>query len=108
MTAEPQSLRAQLVASAASYRHVHEEHRRARPGGHTRRHLDARLKELAADFERLLADAAVAGIVREQWRQHFYRSSAEPDLPTAEPASPPTAHRPPRNRDRGTAPLWQR
>jgi hypothetical protein len=108
MTAESQSLRDQLVATVAGYRHAHEEHRRARRGGHTRRHLDARLEELAADFERLLGDAELDDVVREQWRRHLYRGTAEPDLPAAEPASPPSTRRPPRNKSRGSAPLWQR
>jgi len=105
---ERESLRSKLVATAAAYRRAHEEHRRARRGGHTGRRLDARLEKLSGDFERLVADASLDEAVRTQWRRHLYHGTAEPDLPTAEPSSPAAAHRPPRNRRRGSAPLWQR
>ncbi|MGZ4391055.1 MAG: hypothetical protein ACXVRK_02865 [Gaiellaceae bacterium] len=108
MSVERESLRSQLVATAAAYRHAHEEHRRARRGGHTRRRLDARLEKLSGDFERLLADAALDEVMCEKWPRHLYHGTAEPDLPTPEPASPAAAHRPPSNRGRGSAPLWQR
>jgi hypothetical protein len=102
------SLHRRLAAVVASYRHLHEEHRRAGPGGHTRRHLEAQLEELSANFVRLLDDAALDDALREQWRRHLYHGTAEPDLPAAESASPPSVHRPPRNRSRGSAPFWQR
>lgn len=108
MSVKRESLRSQLVTTAAAYRHAHEAHRRAGREGHTRRRLDARLRKLSADFEHLLADAALNEAVRAQWRRHLYHSTAEPDLPTAEPASPAPTHRPPGNRGRGSAPLWQR
>jgi hypothetical protein len=108
MTAESQSLRGRLVATVADYRHAHEEHRRAGPGGAARRHLETRLEGLATDFERLLAAATLDELVREQWRRHLYHGGAEPELPAAEPASPAGPRRPPRGRGRGSAPLWQR
>jgi hypothetical protein len=37
----------------------------------------------------------------------MYHGTPEPEAPAAEPVSVP-AHRPPRNRGRGSAPLWQR
>ena len=107
MTADV-SLRGRLLGTAASYRHVREEHRRARGGGHARRRLEARLEELAAGFERLLETAALDDAVREQWRRHLYHGGPEPELPDAAPATPPSAHRATRTRGRGSAPLWQR
>jgi hypothetical protein len=105
---EPQTLRSQLVATAAGYRHVHEEHRRARRSGHTRRHLKARLEELSTHLERLLTDPALDETVRMEWRRHAYHGDAEPDWPTEVPAPRSTSRRPPRNKGRGSAPLWQR
>jgi hypothetical protein len=106
MTTESHSLRGRLVAIAAGYLHTREEHRRARRGGHTRRSLEARLEELSRQFERLLGDSELDETVRAEWRQRIYHGGPEPDAPPAEPA--PVAHRPPRNRGRGSAPLWQR
>ena len=108
VTTQPQTLHGQLVATAASYRHVREEHRRARLGGHTRRHLETRLAELSTHLERLLTNSVLDETARTQWRQHAYHGAAEPDLPTSVPAPPSTARRPSRNRSRGSAPLWQR
>ena len=107
MTIESQGLRGQLLAIAASYQHTHQEHRRARLGGHTRRHLEARLEELSTKLERLLGASELDETVCAAWRRHVYRDGPEPDTPSAE-SSPATPHRPPRNRDRGSAPLWQR
>lgn len=107
VTAESQDLRGQLLATAAGYRHTHEEHRRARRGGRTRRHFEARLEELSMHFERLLGDSALDETVRAEWRRHLHHAGPEPDTPAAEP-HPTGAHRPPRNRGRGSAPLWQR
>ena len=108
MTADRGSLHSRLSATAADYRHIHEEHRRAGPEGHTRRQLDARLEELASQFERLLNEARLGEPDRERWRQHLYHGAPEPETPAREDASPPAARRPPRNRGRGSAPFWQR
>jgi hypothetical protein len=108
MTADSQGLRDQLVATATTYRHLHEEHRRARRGGRTRRHLGARLGELSTHLERLLADPTLDEAVRAAWRRRVYHGGVEPDVPTALPASPSAVRRPPRNRARGSGPLWQR
>ena len=105
--AESPRLRGELVATAASYRHTHAEHRRARPGGHTHRHLEARLEELSAHFERLLANSVLDETVSAEWRRHVYHSGPEPDTPAAESLAS-ASHRPPRNRERGSGPLWQR
>jgi hypothetical protein len=107
LTTESQGLRGQLVATAAGYRHTREEHRRARPGSRARRHLEARLEQLSAQFERLLAEPSLDETVRAGWRRHLYHSGPEPETPAAGPASLP-AHRPSRDRGRGSAPLWQR
>ena len=108
LTTRPQTLHGQLVATAATYRHVREEHRRARLGGHTRRHLETRLAELSTHLERLLTDPVLDETVRMEWRRHAYHGDAEPDLPTEVPAPASTSRRPPRNKARGSAPLWQR
>jgi hypothetical protein len=108
MTVEPQSVRERLLATAAGYRRAHEEHRRAGPEGRARRHLEARLEELTADFERLLAAAAIDDVTREHWRRHLYDGAPEPALPAAEPISAASPRRPQRGRGRGSAPLWQR
>lgn len=108
MNTDPQSLRDRLLASAADYQKVHEQHRRAGREGHSRRRLETRLEELSTRFERLLAVAALEDDVQEQWRRHLYHGSAAPDLPASEPVSTPGRHRPSRNRRRGSAPLWQR
>lgn len=107
MTTESRGLRRELVATAASYRHIREEHRRARPGSHTHRRLEGRLEELSTHFERLLANSSLGGTVRDEWRRHAFHGGPEPDTPEAAPPANP-AHRPPRNRERGSAPLWQR
>lgn len=108
MTVEPQSVRDRLVATVAGYRRAHEEHRRAGPEGRARRHLESRLEELALDFERLLATAAIDDVSREHWRRHLYDGAAEPALPAAEPVPAASRHRPQRGRVRGSGPLWQR
>lgn len=107
LTAGSHGLRGRLVATVSDYRRAHEEHRRARRGGHTRRHFEARLDELSERFERLLGDASLDETVRAEWRRHLYHGGPEPDLPSAEPP-PVAADRPPRSRGRGSAPLWQR
>ena len=107
MTAKSHGLRSELVTTAADYRRTHDEHRRARPGGRTRRRLETRLEELSTHIERLLANSTLDETVCAQWRRHLYHGDPEPDTPAAEPASN-AAHRPPRNKGRGSAPLWQR
>ena len=108
MNTDPQSVRARLLAGAAEYQKVHEQHRRAGREGHLRRRLETRLGELSTQFERLLAAAALDDGVREQWRRHLYHGSGAPEMPASAPVSAPRRHRPPRNRSRGSGPLWQR
>jgi hypothetical protein len=108
MTVERRSVREGLLATAVAYRRVHEEHRRAGPEGRARRHLEARLEELTAEFEHLLAAAAIDAVGRERWRRHLYDGAAEPALPAAEPVPAASRHRPRQGRGRGSAPLWQR
>lgn len=48
------SIREELEETAHRYRRLHEEHRRSRPQGHTRRRLETRLAALEEKFERLL------------------------------------------------------
>jgi hypothetical protein len=48
---------------------------------HTRRHLEVRLEELAARFERLLEDPALAETARRDWREHLYHGAPEPGEP---------------------------
>jgi hypothetical protein len=108
MRANNPSLRDQLEETVASYRHVREEHRRARPDGRTHRQHESRLEELGAHFERLLAGAELQESVREQWRRHLYDGAAEPEAPAEEAAAPEQPRRPPKERSRGSAPLWQR
>lgn len=53
----PAVTQSRLEEAAHAYRHVREEHRRARPGSRARRHLEARMEELRRRFERLRAAA---------------------------------------------------
>lgn len=71
--------RDELERVVREYRHVHEEHRRARRGGHTRRRLGARLEQLAVQFERLLAETALDEDARRRWRRHLRRGTPEPE-----------------------------
>ncbi|MGZ4316631.1 MAG: hypothetical protein ACXVRS_12480 [Gaiellaceae bacterium] len=105
------SLREELESITHSYRRVREEHRRAGPEGHTRRHLEVRLKELAARFEHLLEDPALAETARHDWREYLYHGAPEPHEPRAPAATPGHSRRPRwplRWRSQGRAPLWRR
>lgn len=81
---EPPVSQVELERVADEYRHVHEEHRRAEPLGRTRRHLEARLRELRARFERLLAAAPLSDRDRRRWRRTL-RAKAAPVPPDAQP-----------------------
>ncbi len=73
----------ELEEIAREYRHVREEHRRARRGGHTRRHLGMRLERLSTRFEHLLAEGGLEEPDRRRWRDHLHHGAAEPEEPLA-------------------------
>ena len=73
----------ELEEIAREYRHVREEHRRARRGGHTRRHLGMRLERLSTRFEHLLAEGGLEEADRRRWRDHLHHGAAEPEEPLA-------------------------
>ena len=73
--------RDELEQLVHEYRHVHDEHRRARRGSRTRRHLGSRLEELRTRFEHLLAATPVDDETRRRWRHHLRHSAPEPDEP---------------------------
>jgi hypothetical protein len=105
------SLRGELESIAHAYRRAREEHRRAGPEGHTRRHLEVRLEELVARFEHLLKDSALDETARHDWREHLFHGSPEPDEPRVPAVEAGRSRRPrwaPRWRRQGRAPLWRR
>ena len=61
----------ELEQVAHEYRRLHEEHRRAKPRGRTRRHLDVQLTQLRRRFERLLAEAPLGEADRRRWRSRL-------------------------------------
>lgn len=65
---EPPVTEEELELVAREYRHVHAEHHRAPPRSRTRRRLEARLRRLRQQFERLLARAPVTEHERERLR----------------------------------------
>ena len=75
---EPAVSQAELEHVAHEYRHVHEEHRRARMNGRARRRLEVQLQRLTQRFERLLAEAPVSEADRGRWRDRLYGSVAAP------------------------------
>jgi ribosome-associated translation inhibitor RaiA len=68
---EPTVSQGELEQVVQEYRRVHEEHRRAPARGRTRRHLEVRLQELRARFDRLLAEAPVSTADRRHWRNRL-------------------------------------
>jgi hypothetical protein len=77
--------RDELESVVSEYHHVKEEHRRARSGSRVRRHLQARVEELARRFETLLEEAAVDDRERTRWRRHLQGLESEPSEPRARP-----------------------
>ncbi|HKI91070.1 MAG TPA: hypothetical protein VJ986_02110, partial [Gaiellaceae bacterium] len=73
--------RDELEQLVHEYRHVRDEHRRARRGSRARRHLGSRLEELRARFEHLLTATPVDDETRRRWRDHLRHGAPEPDEP---------------------------
>jgi len=83
---ETPSAREELERLVHDYRHIREEHRRARRGSGVRRRLGAQLLELDTRFERVLAALPLDEATRSGWRDHLRRHGAEPAAPgEAEP-----------------------
>jgi hypothetical protein len=78
---EPAVSRGELEQVVQEYRHVHEEHRRGRPRGRTRRHLEVRLRQLRERFDRLLAEAPVSAADRRYWRNRLRGKEVAPPAP---------------------------
>lgn len=110
MTTSDKSVREELEETTQRYRHLHEEHRRSHPQGHTRRRLEARLAALVDRFERLLRVGTDDEPTRERWRQHLLHGGPLPDLPeaTPQPHRWPPLRLHPRPRSEERAPLWRR
>ncbi len=83
MKTAPATSRDELESLVAEYRHLDEEHRRARPGSRVRRHLQARREGVASRFERLLVETVVDEDERASWRRHRHGREAEPPKPEA-------------------------
>ena len=77
--------RDELESLVVEYHHVKEEHRRARPGSRVRRHLRARMAELASRFETLLEEATADEDERARWRRHLRGLEGEPSEPQPRP-----------------------
>ena len=75
----------ELEQVAHEYRRLHEEHRRAKPRSRTRRHLDARLRQLRHRFERLLAAAPLEEGDRRRWRHRLREGEAAPEATELRP-----------------------
>ena len=73
--------RDELERLVHEYRHVHDEHRRARRGSRVRRHLGSRLEELRLRFEHVLAATPVDDETRRRWRDHLRHRATEPEQP---------------------------
>jgi hypothetical protein len=76
----------ELESLTAEYRHVLEEHRRARAQSRSRRHLEQQLDSLSDRFERLLAHTPDDEETRARWRAHLHHGAAAPREP--EPGAP--------------------
>ena len=73
---------------ADAYRHVEQEHvREPRSRGSTRHRLAEQMRDLASDFERILAEWTSDEALREQWRAFLHGRGAPPSLPQV--ARPP-------------------
>jgi Sigma 54 modulation/S30EA ribosomal protein C terminus len=86
---DPHDAREKLELLVTEYRHVREEHRRARRGGRTRRRLGAHLRDLEVRFEHLLAGTPVENGTRHRWWEHLRHGAPAPVAP--QPAPPPRA-----------------
>jgi hypothetical protein len=73
--------RDELEATAAEYRHIQSEHRRAGVEGTVRRHLHARLSRLGSHFERLLEKSVANEGTREAWRRCLHEGLPAPAQP---------------------------
>lgn len=76
--------RDELERLVHDYRHVREEHRRARRGSRTRRRLGARLRELEVRFEHVLAVIPLEDEIRHTWREHLRHDAGAPAMPAPE------------------------
>lgn len=77
--------REELEELVGAYRHIRDEHGRARSDGHTRRRLEQKLERVHERFEHLLA-ALPDEESRRAWREHFHHDAPEPAEPKAVPA----------------------
>lgn len=78
--------RDELEESVRRYHRLREAHRHARPGSRVRRHLHEKLKKLAKQFDRLLAEGVPAERDRQAWLEHLHGGAGEPVGPgTARP-----------------------
>lgn len=77
--------REELEELVGAYRHIRDEHGRARPEGHTRRRLEQKLERIHERFEHLLA-AVPDEESRRAWREHLHHAAREPAEPKAVPA----------------------
>lgn len=74
--------REELEELVRSYRHLRDEHRRARAEGHTRRRLEQELERVHERFEHLLA-AVPDDKCKRAWREHLHHDAQEPAEPRA-------------------------
>lgn len=81
---DPHRARERLELLVVEYRHIREEHRRARRGGRTRRRLGARLRDLELRFEHVLSGAPVGNGARHRWWEHLRRGTPAPAAPAPE------------------------
>jgi ribosome-associated translation inhibitor RaiA len=86
LSREPFVTRGELESLTTEYRHLREEHRRARAQGRSRRHLEHELDALSDRFERLLAHTPDDQETRARWRAHLHHGTPAP--PEPEPGPP--------------------
>ncbi len=67
----------ELAAIVHVYRHLLEEHRRARPHSRTRRKLETRMAHLSESFEVRLSEAPISERERRVWRDRLHADAAQ-------------------------------
>jgi hypothetical protein len=76
-------IREELDTLAHNFRHLREEHRRARPESSTRRRLEDRMLDVRERFERILDEWVPDERVRAEWRRYLDDGQPEPSGPAA-------------------------
>jgi hypothetical protein len=74
---EPAVSQDELAGIVHKYRHLLEEHQRARPNSRVRRKLEARMTQVGNSFEVRLAEAPISEGERRIWRDRLHGAATE-------------------------------